>query len=64
MLGVIYLERDREIFTDECIEIIKLLCEQGAISLENAQLYQNLQQSKIIKKAAQQNRNSCSPKKY
>jgi predicted ATPase/signal transduction histidine kinase len=44
-LGILYLENNLTIgaFTDERVEVLKLLCSQAAISLENAQLYQKSQ---------------------
>jgi signal transduction histidine kinase len=46
LLGLLYLENNLTIgaFTDERIEVLKLLCSQAAISLENAQLYQKSQE--------------------
>ncbi|MGB3405687.1 MAG: AAA family ATPase, partial [Microcoleaceae cyanobacterium] len=45
LLGILYLENNLTIaaFTEERIEVLKLLCSQAAISIENAQLYQNSQ---------------------
>jgi signal transduction histidine kinase len=45
-LGLLYLENNLTIgaFTDERVEVLKLLCSQAAISLENAQLYQKSQE--------------------
>ncbi|MGB7426628.1 MAG: ATP-binding protein, partial [Microcoleaceae cyanobacterium] len=44
-LGILYLENNLTIgaFTPERIEVLKLLCSQAAISLENAKLYQKSQ---------------------
>jgi signal transduction histidine kinase len=44
-LGILYLENNLTIgaFTDERVQVLKLLCSQAAISLENAQLYQKSQ---------------------
>jgi diguanylate cyclase (GGDEF)-like protein len=41
LLGVVYLENNlvTGAFTSERLEMVKLLCSQGAISLENARLY-------------------------
>ena len=43
--GIIYLENNlvSGAFTKECLEILFLLCNQAAISLENAKLYKTLQ---------------------
>ncbi len=45
LLGLLYLENNLTIgaFTDERVEVLKLLCSQAAISLENAKLYQKSQ---------------------
>ncbi|WP_318781211.1 ATP-binding protein [Amazonocrinis nigriterrae] len=47
LLGLLYLENDftTGAFTSDRVEILRLLCVQAAISLENAQLYQSLLQS-------------------
>lgn len=44
-LGLLYLENNLTtgVFTEERIEVLKLLCSQATISLENAQLYQKSQ---------------------
>jgi predicted ATPase/signal transduction histidine kinase len=44
-IGILYLENNLTIgaFTDERVEIIKLLTNQAAISLENARLYQQIE---------------------
>ena len=44
-IGILYLENKqiKGAFTEERIEVLKLLCSQAAISLENAQLYQKSQ---------------------
>jgi predicted ATPase/signal transduction histidine kinase/tRNA A-37 threonylcarbamoyl transferase component Bud32 len=56
LIGVIYLENNliTDAFTPDRVEIATLLCTQAAISLENAKLYQDLQQSKAIERAARQ----------
>jgi signal transduction histidine kinase len=56
LIGVIYLENNliADAFTPDRVEIAILLCTQAAISLENAKLYQDLQQSKAIERAARQ----------
>ena len=43
--GILYLENSQTsgVFTSDRIEILNLLCSQAAISLENAQLYNNLE---------------------
>ena len=49
LTGIIYLENNLSTgaFTDDRLEVIKLLSGQAAISLENAQLYNNLEQKVI-----------------
>ncbi len=44
LIGLLYLENSLTIaaFTQNCVEILNLLCTQAAISLENAQLYSKL----------------------
>ncbi|MFK5969029.1 MAG: AAA family ATPase [Candidatus Marithrix sp.] len=44
--GVLYLENNQlnDVFTSERVEILSLLSSQMVISIENAQLYQNLEQ--------------------
>ncbi|MGB3510863.1 MAG: AAA family ATPase [Microcoleaceae cyanobacterium] len=44
-LGILYLENNLTAgaFTEQRVEVLKLLCSQAAISLENAQLYQKSQ---------------------
>ncbi len=56
LIGIVYLENNLTIdaFTPDRVEIATLLCTQAAISLENAKLYQDLQQSKAIERAARQ----------
>ncbi len=48
LIGILYLENNQctAAFTSDRLEVLKLLCSQGAISLENAQLYTNLEQVK------------------
>ncbi|MGB3510737.1 MAG: GAF domain-containing protein [Microcoleaceae cyanobacterium] len=45
LIGVLYLENKLTIaaFTPQRLEVIKIICSQTAISLENAQLYQKLE---------------------
>ncbi|MGE5659485.1 MAG: AAA family ATPase [Actinomycetota bacterium] len=45
LLGILYLENNvaHEVFTSDRVELLNLLCTQAAISLENAQLYQQAQ---------------------
>ncbi|MDZ8050489.1 MAG: AAA family ATPase [Aulosira sp. ZfuVER01] len=47
LLGILYLENNHSIgaFTEDRVDILNLLCTQAAISLENARLYQQSQQS-------------------
>ncbi|AFY76986.1 putative ATPase [Pleurocapsa sp. PCC 7327] len=58
LIGIVYLENNLtpDAFTSDRIEILKLLSPQMAISLENAMLYRNLQQSQARERAAQQMR--------
>ncbi|HEY9672963.1 MAG TPA: AAA family ATPase [Waterburya sp.] len=46
MIGILYLENNlmASAFTSNRIEVLRLLCSQAAISLENAHLYQKSQQ--------------------
>ncbi len=52
--GVLYLENNQlnDVFTSERVEIISLLSSQIVISIENAQLYQNLEQ-KVTERTAE-----------
>jgi len=45
LIGVLYLENNLTVgaFTSDRVELLNLLCVQAAISLQNAQLYQNSQ---------------------
>ncbi|BAZ38419.1 two-component hybrid sensor and regulator [Calothrix sp. NIES-4101] len=47
LVGIIYLENEliSGVFTNQRLQVINLLCTQAAISLENSQLYTNLQAS-------------------
>jgi signal transduction histidine kinase len=56
LIGVIYLENNLifNAFTFHRIKIINLLCHQAAISIENAKLYREAQQSKALERAAKQ----------
>ncbi|BAY11233.1 trifunctional serine/threonine-protein kinase/ATP-binding protein/sensor histidine kinase [Calothrix sp. NIES-2098] len=47
LIGILYLENHLTAgaFTGDRVELLNLLCSQAAIALENAKLYQNLQQS-------------------
>ncbi|NEO55549.1 MAG: AAA family ATPase [Okeania sp. SIO3B5] len=47
LIGILYLENNQctRAFTSERVEVLNLLCSQAAISLENAQLYQQAQQA-------------------
>lgn len=49
LVGIFYLENNlvAGAFTSDRLEILRLLCSQAAISLKNAQLYQDLQQSEL-----------------
>ena len=46
LVGILYLENQltQEVFTSDRLSILNLLCTQAAISLENAQLYNHLQE--------------------
>ncbi|AOY82692.1 trifunctional serine/threonine-protein kinase/ATP-binding protein/sensor histidine kinase [Moorena producens JHB] len=48
LIGILYLENNQctAAFTSDRLEVLKLLCSQAAISLENAQLYTNLERAK------------------
>lgn len=50
LIGLVYLENTLAagVFTDERLEIIKLICAQAAISLENATLYAQEQQHQQV----------------
>ncbi len=52
LLGILYLENKltQSVFTQERLEILKILCSQAVISLENANLYLNLRRSSIREK--------------
>ncbi len=45
LIGILYLENNviRRAFTPERLEVLKLLCSQAAIALQNAQLYEQLE---------------------
>ncbi|MBD1923020.1 GAF domain-containing protein, partial [Microcoleus sp. FACHB-831] len=47
LIGIVYLENNltTSAFTSDRIEILSILCSQAAISIENALLYDNLQQA-------------------
>ena len=47
LIGILYLENNQCMgaFTGDRLEVLNLLCSQAAISLENAQLYQQSQQA-------------------
>ncbi len=49
LIGLLYLENQLTIgvFTSNRTEVIQMLCAQAAISLENAKLYQTVQQSEV-----------------
>ncbi|MGK7921880.1 MAG: AAA family ATPase, partial [Trichodesmium sp.] len=54
-IGILYLENNQVTgaFTQERVEVLNLLCSQAAISLENAQLYQQAQQALADQQQAQ-----------
>lgn len=47
LIGIFYLENNLidNAFTQKCLEVLNVLCSQGAIALENARLYHNLKRS-------------------
>ncbi|WP_052055264.1 diguanylate cyclase domain-containing protein [Myxosarcina sp. GI1] len=47
LIGILYLENKvtKNVFTDERLEVINILCSQAAISLKNANLYLDIQHS-------------------
>lgn len=49
LIGLVYVENNlvTDAFTRERLDVLMLLCAQGAIALENARLYENLQTSQI-----------------
>ncbi|WP_017306697.1 AAA family ATPase [Spirulina subsalsa] len=53
-IGILYLENNltAQVFTPRRIEVLNLLTAQAAISLENAQLYQNLEE-KVAQRTAE-----------
>lgn len=57
ILGIVYLENQntKYAFSEQRIEILQLICSQAAISLENARLYQKLQDhSQILERTIAQ----------
>lgn len=55
--GILYLENNltKNVFTGDRLEVLNILCSQAAISLRNANLYQDLQYSEVkAKQKAQQ----------
>ncbi|MBD1827522.1 AAA family ATPase [Microcoleus vaginatus GB1-A2] len=54
LFGIIYLENNRTAgaFTPDRLKVLKILCSQTAISIENARLYQNLE-DKVNERTAQ-----------
>jgi GAF domain-containing protein len=56
MVGLLYLENglNTDVFTAERLTILRVLAAQGAISIENAQLYANLEQA--VQELDQRNR--------
>lgn len=55
LFGLLYLENNLTVgaFTSERLELLKILSSQAAISIKNAQLYQNCQQENSERKQAQ-----------
>ena len=56
LVGVIYLEHDlaEDVFTEDQIQTLKILSAQAAISIENARLYESLE-NKVNERTAQLN---------
>ncbi|MEP6520097.1 AAA family ATPase [Microcoleus vaginatus] len=54
LIGIVYLENNRTAgaFTPDRLEVLKILCSQTSISIENARLYQNLE-DKVNERTAQ-----------
>ncbi|MEG4105748.1 AAA family ATPase [Microcoleus sp. S13_C5] len=54
LIGIVYLENNRTAgaFTPDRLEVLKILCSQTAISIENARLYQSLE-DKVNERTAQ-----------
>jgi len=54
--GVLYLENNltSDVFTRERIEILNIILSQAAISLDNAQLYENLKKEVVVRKQAEE----------
>jgi len=52
LIGILYLENNltKKVFTNECLEMLSILCDQAAISLKNANLYLDLQHSELREK--------------
>ncbi len=52
LIGILYLENNltKNVFTRDRLEILNILCTQAAISLENANLYLDLQNSQVREK--------------
>ena len=65
LIGIVYLENNliNGAFSNNRIEIIKLLCAQASISLENAHLYHNLQQSQAREQVEKQMRQALEKEK-
>ena len=54
LIGILYLENklSTDVFTQERVEVLNLLCSQAAISIENARLYENAQAAnKMLQKS-------------
>jgi GAF domain-containing protein len=54
LIGILYLENNLTtgVFTPDRLEVLKILSSQAAISIENARLYQNLE-DKVAQRTAQ-----------
>jgi predicted ATPase/signal transduction histidine kinase len=64
-IGIVYLENNlvNNAFSRDRQEIVKLICAQAAISLENAKLYFDLQQSQARERAEKQFRKALAKEK-
>ncbi|NEP26169.1 MAG: AAA family ATPase [Moorea sp. SIO3I6] len=65
MIGMVYLENNiiSGNFTNEHVEVLSLLCNQAAISLENATLYQTLHDVQVRERLEKQIRKSLEREK-
>jgi signal transduction histidine kinase len=65
LIGIIYLENNliNRAFSGDRQQVVSLLCAQAAISLENANLYQSLQQSQVRERVEKQIRKALEKEK-